>query len=184
MHFFCSLISFSILFRNTVFLVSILEMRHYKLSMNSCIRYFFGLFYSSLSVFSCKVKQQCRLIHSEGWTTMTCLLISEKQWPTLIYSVIFYSPFCYVGKTHRNIVPRCFFCVKLKVFLCSVMNWFKKRWLIVVRLARARNKSIKIKIILNIAFILCYSSSWLNCMCVFSVLNLSDTILPNSWVDT
>ena len=57
---FCSLISFSILFRNTVFLVSILEMRHYKLSMNSCIRYFFGLFYSILSVFSYKVKQQCR----------------------------------------------------------------------------------------------------------------------------
>ena len=35
MHYFCSLISFSILFRNTVFLVSISEMRHYKLSMNS-----------------------------------------------------------------------------------------------------------------------------------------------------
>ena len=29
----------------------------------------------------------------------------------------------------------------------------------IVRLARARNKSIKIKIILNIAFILCYNSS-------------------------
>ena len=40
MHYFCSLISFSILFRNTMFLVSILEMRHYKLSMNSYIRYF------------------------------------------------------------------------------------------------------------------------------------------------
>ena len=41
MHYFCSLISFSILFRNTVFLFSILEMKHYKLAMNSCIRYFF-----------------------------------------------------------------------------------------------------------------------------------------------
>ena len=41
MHYFCSLISFLILFRNTVFVVSILEMRHYKLSMNSCIRNFF-----------------------------------------------------------------------------------------------------------------------------------------------
>ena len=52
MHYFCSLISFSILFRNAVFLVSILEMRHYKLLMNSCIRYLFGLNYSILSVFS------------------------------------------------------------------------------------------------------------------------------------
>ena len=38
--------------------VSILEMRRNNLSMNSCIRYFFGLFYSILSVFTCKVKQQ------------------------------------------------------------------------------------------------------------------------------
>ena len=60
MHYFCSLISFSIPFRNTVFLVSILKMRHYKLSINSCIRYFFGLSYSILSVFTCKVKQRCR----------------------------------------------------------------------------------------------------------------------------
>ena len=41
--------------KNTVFLVSILEIQHYKLSMNSCIRYFFGLSYSILSVCSCKV---------------------------------------------------------------------------------------------------------------------------------
>ena len=60
MHYLCSLSSFSILFRNTVFLVSLSEMRHYELSMNSCIRYFFGLSYSILSVFTCKVKQQCR----------------------------------------------------------------------------------------------------------------------------
>ena len=36
MHNFCSLISFSILFSNIVFSVSILEMRHYKLSIDSC----------------------------------------------------------------------------------------------------------------------------------------------------
>ena len=54
MHYFCSLISFSILFRNTVFLVSISEMRHNKLSMNSCLRYFFGLCYSILSVLQSK----------------------------------------------------------------------------------------------------------------------------------
>ena len=35
--------------------------------------------------------------------------------------------------------------VKLKVSLSSIMNGFKKRWLSVVRLARARNQSIKIK---------------------------------------
>ena len=58
MHYFCSLIGFSIHFRNTVFLVSILEKRHYKLSMNSCVHYFVGLSYSILLVFSCKVKQQ------------------------------------------------------------------------------------------------------------------------------
>ena len=52
------------------------------------------------------------------------------------------------------------------------------------QISKSKEKSIKIKIILNIAFILCYNSSWLNCMCVFSELNLSDTILPNSWVDT
>ena len=50
--------------------------------------------------------------------------------------------------------------------------------------SKSKEQKHKIKIILNIAFILCYNSSWLNCMCVFSVLNLSDTILPNSWVDT
>ena len=60
MHYFSSLISFSILFRNTVFLISILEMRHYKLSVNCCIRYFFGLSYFILLVFCCIVKQQCR----------------------------------------------------------------------------------------------------------------------------
>ena len=37
---------------------------------------------------------------------------------------------------------------------------------------------------LSIAFIFCYNSSRLNCMCVFSLLHVSDTILPNSWVDT
>ena len=41
-------------------------------------------------------------------------------------------------------------------------------------------KHIKIKIILSIAFILCYNSSCLNCMCVSSKLNVSDTILPNT----
>ena len=75
------------------------------------------------------------------------------------------------------------------------MNWFKKRWLSVVRLARARkkkHKNIKIKNIVHIAFILCYNSSWLNlhvCLSfiecfwyytpwVDTLLNVSDTILP------
>ena len=39
-------------------------------------------------------------------------------------------------------------------------------------------QSIKIKIIVNTAFILCYNSSCLNCMCVFSTLNVSNTLEP------
>ena len=43
------------------------------------------------------------------------------------------------------------FVFELKVSLCSVMNLSKKRWLSVVRLARAGKKSsIKIKIIVHI----------------------------------
>ena len=56
--------------------------------------------------------------------------------------------------------------------------------LIQKEMAECSQTSMKIKIIIHIAFILCYNSSWLNCMCVFSILNVSDTILPNSWVDT
>ena len=49
---------------------------------------------------------------------------------------------------------------------------------------KSKEQSTKMKIILSIAFILCYNSSRLNCMCVFSLLIVSDTIRPTSWVDT
>ena len=50
--------------------------------------------------------------------------------------------------------------------------------------SRTMKKSIKIKIILNKALIL-YNNSSNSCkLCVLSVSNVFDTILPNSWVDT
>ena len=50
--------------------------------------------------------------------------------------------------------------------------------------SRTRKKSIKIKVILNIALIL-YNNSSNSCkLCVLSVSNVFDTILPNSWADT
>ena len=50
--------------------------------------------------------------------------------------------------------------------------------------SRTRKKSIKIKVILNIALIL-YNNSSNSCeLCVLSVSNVFDNILPNSWVDT
>ena len=123
------------------------------------------------------------------WETVTNTHFLNKEFTylltyllTLIYSVIFYLAICFVGKTHRNIVPWCF--VNLELSQWSVINWFKKRWLSVVWLARATNKNIKMKVIVHIAFVLYYNSSWLNCMCVLSIFNVSDTILPNSWVDT
>ena len=48
---------------------------------------------------------------------------------------------CHVVKLNKTLSLDVF--VKLKVNLCSVMNGFKKRSTSVVRLARARNKSIK-----------------------------------------
>ena len=50
--------------------------------------------------------------------------------------------------------------------------------------SRTREKSITIKVILNIALIL-YNNSSNSCkLCVLSVSIVFDTILPNSWVDT
>ena len=47
-----------------------------------------------------------------------------------------------------------------------------------------RKKSIKIKVILNIAFILYNNSSNLCKICVLSVSNVFDAIHPNSLVNT
>ena len=49
--------------------------------------------------------------------------------------------------------------VEVIVSLCSVMNLFKKRWLNVVRLARAKEQKHKNKDYVHTAFILCYNSS-------------------------
>ena len=43
------------------------------------------------------------------------------------------------------------------------------------RTRKAEKKSIKINIILKLELILCYIST---CLCVFSVLSVSDSILP------
>ena len=79
MHYFCSLITFSIIFRNTLFLVKYIVIEAViNFQMNSCTRYLFGLFpffflfYFFFFVFCCKVKQQRRWIHSDGWTTRSC----------------------------------------------------------------------------------------------------------------
>ena len=49
-----------------MFLVSILEMAHHKLSINSCIRYFFGPSYSILSVYGVKkVRRHYLNIHCQ-----------------------------------------------------------------------------------------------------------------------
>ena len=50
--------------------------------------------------------------------------------------------------------------------------------------SRTRKISMKIKFILNIALIL-YNNSSNSCkLCVLSVSNVFDNMLPNSWVDT
>ena len=45
--------------------------------------------------------------------------------------------------------------------------------------SKSKEQKHKNKYYLKNSIYFCYNSS-----CVFSVLNLSDTILPNSWVDT
>ena len=87
-----------------------------------------------------------------------------------------------MGETHRNIVPRCFWQTEGISMLRNEL--IQKEMVDFSQTSKSKEQKHKNKDYLKHSVYFCYNSSWLNCMCVFSVLKLSDTIFPNSWVDT
>ena len=81
-----------------------------------------------------------------------------------------------MGKTHRNNVPWCF-CQTEGISILS-NELIQKEMVRCSQTSKSRWKKHKNKDYLKHSIYSLLQYSWLNCICVFSLLNLSGTILP------